>query len=643
MSNACESCLTTSYDIMGQVISILDVTTDIIVCIGFYQKDRMVFFGISLTILCLALISYDLAFVFRFSREKNGGDFALFLCLLPISPFMPFIFYFADTTDRALSKCLTDHCCGFEITMENPYIPEGASKLRKFMEEKISKHLGFIIEALVEGIIYIHILNLILIVIYSIMYYIKYAAFPQAILQMIAIVVYNEANIVSIISILLSMLSMASKSFVFSIALASTMKQLFFNWLCAITDFFAIFVAVCWVFYEPDSDHLANAFILIKTVWFYKLYFCVLPIVGVVSIGVHVSAMYEAVKEIKRKVSNVYAIICVAFCSFFVVSFLWLCGVVAGVLVLEILHWTFLAGTLWALGTDRFTYNKTSLEFWYTLVAWINSAKQHHVGSKYKGCTSFNKKEDRMMRLCSVNHILLKHPLFPNDKVLERYLIDNKVENQYMNVTNCGLRTNSRKRKQSEFVQKFWHNLYGIVWKEFYELFENATNIEDSVRWGFLSFGTGLISFLLGPLYLLSRVATLFFPAFIILYLYFGFDVNIWNTKYVHPFQVVMISIYLVLCAALTILLYLNLMEQYLMAHILPAEEWIYCIYAHTSTKTVIEDITNHYFAIIVIPIRRAMIIDKFGPDLGQIILSYLPLDDKYENASNDVVIPKVI
>ena len=35
--------------------------------------------------------------------------------------------------------------------MDTEYVPADASKLRKFMEEKLQKHAGFIIEALVEG------------------------------------------------------------------------------------------------------------------------------------------------------------------------------------------------------------------------------------------------------------------------------------------------------------------------------------------------------------------------------------------------------------------------------------------------------------------------------------------------------------
>eukprot|EP01083_Nonionella_stella_P193652 714971_1 len=92
--------------------------------------------------------------------------------------------------------------------------------------KKLSRHFGFIIEALVE-------------------------AFPQAILQMVAIVYFQEANLIAIISILLSMLSVSTKAFVFSIATALNLKQLFFNWCCAVTDFFGVFFAVTWVFYTP--------------------------------------------------------------------------------------------------------------------------------------------------------------------------------------------------------------------------------------------------------------------------------------------------------------------------------------------------------------------------------------------------------
>ena len=153
------TCLGLCYDILAQLISILDVTTDIIVCIGYYQKDRLAFFGISITILLLALIAYDIAFLMNFNEEdKIGRRILFFLVMLPISPFVPYLLYFTADNKSKFSKFLEDQLCCFDIRISNrSSVDTDSSKLRQFMESKIEKHLGFIIEALVEGIIfYIH-------------------------------------------------------------------------------------------------------------------------------------------------------------------------------------------------------------------------------------------------------------------------------------------------------------------------------------------------------------------------------------------------------------------------------------------------------------------------------------------------------
>ena len=54
------------YDILTILISIADVATDVWVLIDFYNKDRMVFFGISFAILILAQCSYSIAFALRY-------------------------------------------------------------------------------------------------------------------------------------------------------------------------------------------------------------------------------------------------------------------------------------------------------------------------------------------------------------------------------------------------------------------------------------------------------------------------------------------------------------------------------------------------------------------------------------------------
>ena len=63
---AAEKCGNIVYDILTIFISIADVATDIWVAIDFYNKDRIVFFWISVSILILAQCSYSIAFSLRY-------------------------------------------------------------------------------------------------------------------------------------------------------------------------------------------------------------------------------------------------------------------------------------------------------------------------------------------------------------------------------------------------------------------------------------------------------------------------------------------------------------------------------------------------------------------------------------------------
>merc|ERR1712130_130695 len=143
-------------------------------------------------------------------------------------------------------------------------------------------------------------------------------------------------------------------------------------------------------------------------------------------------------------------------------------------------------------------------------------------------------------------------------------------------------------------------------------------------------------------MYFATRLVTLCFPGFIIGYLWIGYDVNIWNTEHVDIFQVVMISIYIGLCCIVFVLLWLNCKEQYLMAHILPGNSWLShgtIGYGVGIQEQCTQRIMNRYYGIIVIPQRRAVVIDCMGPDLGPIVLSYLPTDDVVNSKLPNVTI----
>ena len=87
----------------------------------------------------------------------------------------------------------------------------------------------------------------------------------QSILQMIAIIYYQQPSTIGIISILMSLLSVAIKALMFSQALVFSV--FIFNWLSLVIDFFGIFCMLSWVFYNPDSN---GDITTIGYIWIYQ-------------------------------------------------------------------------------------------------------------------------------------------------------------------------------------------------------------------------------------------------------------------------------------------------------------------------------------------------------------------------------------
>ena len=279
-------CFNHFYDGLTIFISIADVTTDVMVLLSYYYLKRMTFFWISLVILLLAQFGYVMVFVFTFEiddltdkmeqflmficckfeccvrtvqccRERrcccwrmlsycdkridnNQCWFAIFICFfmiifsimgsiglavsMSLGHLVAFLMYFAEDEESKVCQILNRY---FGI-VKRTRIPleDHLSEETKFAIKKINRHGGFILEAFME-------------------------ALPQSILQLVAMVYYQETNIVSIGSILLSMTSIMTKSFVISQGIE--WKSYLFCWLCVITDFFSIFFIVSWVFLSSED------------------------------------------------------------------------------------------------------------------------------------------------------------------------------------------------------------------------------------------------------------------------------------------------------------------------------------------------------------------------------------------------------
>ena len=242
------TCCSVSYDVLTICISIADVATDIWVLIDFYNKDRMIFFWISLSILILAQCSYSIACSTRFNTVDSWNECMAcltFFCLLPFGTLVAFIMYFGS--DESQFQCVTD-CLRYDLGLdaESWFYPQhDDSKMMKIIKQKLDRHLGFILEAAIE-------------------------AFPQSLLQIVAIVYYQEANYIFVISIALSMFSVMTKSLILSQGIEK--YTFFWTWLCVVTDFFGIFFTLTWVFYHDDNipGDFLGYFNIFGEIWLWK-------------------------------------------------------------------------------------------------------------------------------------------------------------------------------------------------------------------------------------------------------------------------------------------------------------------------------------------------------------------------------------
>ena len=219
LTNILASC----YDVIAIFISIADVTTDVIVIYDFKVANRMAFFAIALTIMLVAQLAYAIVFVSRFTSEegieKHGRKryIILLIIVLPLSPFLSFFFYWLSIPDNSLIKLLNHY--EFEDEWIDNISTDNGSFIIDWIAKKFLKHLGFIMEAFLE-------------------------ALPQSIIQLMAIVLYQETSVVSILSICISIVSVSTNSMVLSVA--SDTKLFLFHWVSLVTDFLWIFVCVAW-------------------------------------------------------------------------------------------------------------------------------------------------------------------------------------------------------------------------------------------------------------------------------------------------------------------------------------------------------------------------------------------------------------
>ena len=105
------------YDILNILISIADITTDIIVLKSFCRDGRYVFFVLSLIIICLTQIAYSAAFIWKYDVLYSIYDrfnsailgtivlaIVFFFILIPMGPLIPIIIFLTEDEESYFTK-----------------------------------------------------------------------------------------------------------------------------------------------------------------------------------------------------------------------------------------------------------------------------------------------------------------------------------------------------------------------------------------------------------------------------------------------------------------------------------------------------------------------------------------------------------
>ena len=586
------------YDVLTVIISIADITTDVIILFSFYSQQRQIFFIISLVIMIISHIAYTLAFIVRYNvvTKCKWCTILFFFVSIPFASLYSFLFLFTEDTDSYFTKVFEtvtrlDASDGFQ-SLFGSYGKR--SKLIEWTIDKLSKHMGFILEAGLE-------------------------ALPQSLLQIIAIVYYEEANYVSIISIFLSMFSVMTKSLVFSRGI--DIKTYIWTWFCIVVDFFGIFFTLTWVFYTNDNllkPVFWGYFSVIGQIWCYKV---MIGIVPVVIVGILLWFTYGIGKSfvkcniVCKDYDSGLDVCCKVFFGLSVV----ICGSIGvilltpvGFIALETFLFAFIAYGIYAQSTSRWENHDTKQ---------VNNL----INEMLEVISST--KNDRIMRILSFNYFAFNNQSsYRKGQIkIQRYIDKIDCEQgivglrkiKYKDIrNNCGSHSYPGVKRRANVFPQLWYLLKDeapdcIDWTDC--LCCRGHNFDTNIEYCFDYVVFYILFVLFAPPFVVCKIFQMVFPYIIIGYVtyYHGWsDIDI--------FQYVMLFTYVGLQIVLFIFSIFVMRVHLWMHHILPG-----ILTVTFSDDDIVIKANEWYVQRAYGPLIQELIIEIYGDDIARIIMDF--------------------
>jgi len=214
------------HDAWTVISSAIDIITDVLVACSFYNKGHMTFFWLSILIFTAAQLSYAFLFTGTWaSKHSTFGKLAVFMCVLPFGQLIPIFTWLESFRIPVIDQCLGSLSLTPtgkpKNTAEAAAETSEADSLWGYIQRKYTAHAGFLAEAFVEAI-------------------------PQAVLQLVAVLVVDDTSVVNIFSILMSITVVASKGYL--VAYSIHRPSFVFNYLTVAADCFNLFASATWLF-----------------------------------------------------------------------------------------------------------------------------------------------------------------------------------------------------------------------------------------------------------------------------------------------------------------------------------------------------------------------------------------------------------
>ena len=436
---------------------------------------------------------------------------------------------------------------------------------KDILKEKITCHMGFMLETFIES-------------------------FPMSIIQMIAILqIYglsnNFSNLIIVSSIFLSLLSIAFKS-IMLLAVADLMTSIF-NWSAAVIDFFNVFVIVAWLFLEIDSNE--NGFTSTQNLQYFvfALFTCTTIPFYFVFVSFLTIITYEPTRSWDRICFLTEC--CKKSCTLLAVLFLVGVGCIMG----HIFCCVFIAFYVHKFGLYRFDDTKDGA-YWAPIHRFIHRSNSRHDRVKRILCATIE--TDHKLKILTTDENLSN----TCDDFAHRYefqqFMDENLKNGFEDI-----RSFTELRKNIVRVSFFRQ----VTFSEGKLSPDQGGCMDDVLEW--------MLSYMAMPLYLFGRAVHLLFPVVVYVINLSVFGIN--GIFLLH--HVLMISF----CSLLLIVLVIGYKVVYFTYCIYHIGYWTH---PPPLNKEMIQKVEDAYTDIVQLPVIIACFDERFGEDVSRLIVEYL-------------------